>query len=116
MSVSEQIGGFKSKADYEKQRKALKAQRDLFLKNATDAQAHFGDQVFEMFPQLLISKAVQDAKQKIHLKIEKNRLPSGISKKFNFADFVVKLNNLLLGLLSRHNQIFDVRTLLLGFV
>ena len=81
VSVSEQIGGFKSKADYEKQRKALKAQRDLFLKNATDAQAHFGDQVFEMFPQLLISKAVQDAKQKIHLKIEKNRLPSGISKK-----------------------------------
>lgn len=81
VSVSEQIGGFKSKADYERQRKALKAQRDLFLKNAADAQAHFGDQVSEMFPRLLISKAVQDAKQKIHLKIEKNRLPSGISKK-----------------------------------
>lgn len=81
VSISEQIGGFKSKADYERQRKALKAQRDLFLKNASDAQARFGDQVSEMFPQLLISKAVQDAKHKIHLKIEKDRLPSGISKK-----------------------------------
>jgi len=81
VSVSEQIGGFKSKADYERQRKALKSQRDLFLKNAADAQVRFGDCISEMFPQLLISKAVQDAKQKIHLKIEQNRLPSGISKK-----------------------------------
>lgn len=81
VSVSEQIGGFKSKADYERQRKELKVQRDLFLKNAADAQVHFGAQVSEMFPRLLISKTVQDAKTKIHLKIEKNRLPSGISKK-----------------------------------
>lgn len=81
VSVSEQIGGFMSKADYERQRKALKSQRDLFLRNSTDAQARFGDTVVSMFPQLLISKAVQDAKQRIHLKIEQNRLPSGISKK-----------------------------------
>ncbi len=81
VSVSEKIGGFKSKADYERQRRALKSQRDLFLKNAIDAQARFGDCISETFPQLLISKAVQDAKQKIHLKVEQNRLPSGISKK-----------------------------------
>lgn len=79
--VSEQIGGYKSKADYERQRKQLKSQRDAFLKSATDAQAHFGDDVLDMFPQLLISKAVVDAKKKIHLKIEQDKLPEGVSKK-----------------------------------
>lgn len=81
VSVSEKIGGFKSKAEYERQRKGLQSQRDSFLKNAAAAQARFGDSVSEMFPRLLISKAVQDAKRKIHLKVEKNRLPIGISKK-----------------------------------
>ena len=44
-------------------------------------QAEFGDAVLDMFPQLLIAKAVEDAKKKISLKIEKNKLPSGVSKK-----------------------------------
>ena len=34
-----------------------------------------------MFPRLLISKAVADAKKKIHLKVEQNKLPEGVSKK-----------------------------------
>lgn len=79
--TSEQIGGYKSKADYERQRKHLKEQRDSFLKSAADAQLHFGDEVIDMFPRLLISKAVMDAKKKIHLKIEQNKLPDGVSKK-----------------------------------
>ena len=69
-SVSEQIGGYKSRSDYERQRKQLKAQRDAFLKSAMDAQAHFGHDVLEMFPKLLIAKAVLDAKKKIQLKID----------------------------------------------
>ncbi len=80
-SISEKIGSTKSKEDYEKQRKALKAQRDLFIKNAESARADFGDDVLDMFPKLLISKAVADAKAKINLKISQNKLPSGISKK-----------------------------------
>ena len=48
VNVSEQIGGFKSKADYERQRKALKTQRDTFLKNATDIQGRFGDAVLDI--------------------------------------------------------------------
>jgi len=79
--VSEQIGGFKSKEDYERQRKQLKLQRDSFLKSVADAQSHFGDAVVDMFPQLLISKAVADAKKKIHLQVENNHLPEGVSKK-----------------------------------
>lgn len=79
--VSEQIGSTKSKSDYEKQRKALKSHRDLLIKNAENAQADFGDDILDMFPQLLISKAVADAKSKINLKIGQNKLPSGISKK-----------------------------------
>lgn len=80
-NVSEQIGGHKSKADYERQRKKLKSQRDAFLKSAADSQARFGDDVLEMFPRLLISKAVLDAKKKIHLQIEQDKLPEGVSKK-----------------------------------
>lgn len=80
-TVSEQIGGYKSKAEYERQRKTLKSQRDAFLKSAMDAQARFGDDVLEMFPKLLISKSVADAKKKIQLKIEQNKLPEGVSKK-----------------------------------
>ena len=79
--ISEKIGGSKSKAEYERQRKELKSQRDLFLENAAREQARFGDMTLDMFPQLLISKAVQDAKQKIHLKVEQSRLPIGITKK-----------------------------------
>jgi len=80
-SVSEKIGSTKSKEDYEIQRKSLKKQRDLFLSNAEQAQAAFGDDVLDMFPQLLISKAVDDAKKRINLIISQNKLPSGISKK-----------------------------------
>lgn len=80
-SVSEQIGGYKSKSEYERQRKQLKTQRDAFLKSAMDTQARFGDDVLDMFPKLFISKAVIDAKKRIKIKIEQNKLPEGISKK-----------------------------------
>ena len=79
--VSEQIGSHKSKAEYEKQRKSLKNQRDVFLRNAAGAQAAFGDSVLDMFPRLLISKAFEDAKRKISLEVGKNKLPAGISKR-----------------------------------
>lgn len=81
VEISEQIGGAKGKTYYEQQRKSSKNQRDLFLRNADAAQAAFGDAVIEMFPQLLISKAVAEAKQKINLRIEQNRLPDGVNKK-----------------------------------
>lgn len=80
-SISEKIGTTKSRQEYESQRRGLKTQRELFLNNAGIAQRDFGDAVIDNFPQLLISKAVADAKGKINLKIEKNRLPHGLSKR-----------------------------------
>lgn len=80
-TVSEQIGSTKSKAEYENQRKMFKKQRDLSLSNVTSTQANFGDDVVSMFPQLLISKAVLDAKKKIKLKISDNHLPQGLGKR-----------------------------------
>ena len=80
-SISEKIGTTKSRQEYESQRKGLKTQRDLFLNNVGIAQRDFGDAVIDNFPQLLISKAVADAKGKINLKIEKNHLPHGLSKR-----------------------------------
>lgn len=79
-NISEKIGTAKSKEEYESQRKHLKAQRDTFLNNAGIAQRDFGDAVIDNYPQLLISKAVADAKGKIKLKIEENHLPHGLSK------------------------------------
>lgn len=89
-TISEQIGSTKSKADYEKQRRDLKKQRDVFLENANSAQHQFGDEVMSMFPQLLISKAVNDAKNKLNLQTNKSQLPSGINRRL--ISYLLKLN------------------------
>lgn len=80
-SVSEQIGKHKSKAEYEAERRKLKRQRDVFLSNADESKKQFGDAVMDMFPPLLISKSVDDAKNKINLKIAQNKLPAGLQKR-----------------------------------
>ena len=89
-TISEQIGSTKSKADYEKQQRDLKKQRDVFLENANSAQHQFGDEVMSMFPQLLISKAVNDAKNKLNLQANKSQLPSGINRRL--ISYLLKLN------------------------
>lgn len=78
--ISEQIGNTKSRAEYERQRRNLQKQRDLFQKNADSAQVSFGDEIMDSYPRLLISKAVKDAKEKIHLKIDNSFLPIGLGK------------------------------------
>lgn len=79
--ISERIGAHKSKQEYSEQRAHLKKQRDQFLKNAANEEGYFGDAVLDMFPQLLLSKAVEEAKKKINLKVEQTKLPAGVSKK-----------------------------------
>ena len=78
--ISEKIGGSKSKAEYETRRMELRSQRDLFLKNADLQQSAFGKEIMGMFPFLLLSKTVEDAKRKIHMKAAESKLPSGITK------------------------------------
>jgi DNA sulfur modification protein DndD len=80
-NISEQIGNTKSKSEYENQRRSLQKQRDVFLDNAKSEQTYFGGIIMEIFPQLLISKAVSDAKGKLHLKVEDSHLPSGVNKR-----------------------------------
>lgn len=79
--ISERIGAHKSKQEYQAQRTLLKKQRDGFLTNAASEEAHFGDAVFDMFPQLLLSRAVAEAKKKLNMKVEQTKLPAGVSKK-----------------------------------
>lgn len=79
-NISEQIGSSKSKAQYEQERKNLRNQRDKFIRNSEMQQEAFGEAVMDMFPRLLISKAVEDAKKKIHLKIEQHSLPAGVTE------------------------------------
>ena len=79
-SISEKIGSTKSKSEYEKIRKDLKKQRDVFLNNAKTAQEDFGEAIMDMVPQLFISKAVQDAKKILSLKVSESELPTGLNK------------------------------------
>ena len=78
--ISEKIGGSKSKAEYEARRKELRAQRELFIRNSEAQQKEFGATVLNMYPMHLMAKTVEDAKEKIHLKIEQSKLPNGINK------------------------------------
>ena len=78
--ISEKIGGSKSKAEYEARRKELRAQRELFIRNSEAQQKEFGATVLSMYPMHLMAKTVEDAKEKIHLKIEQSKLPNGINK------------------------------------
>ena len=78
--ISEKIGGTKSKAEYEARRKELRAQREVFLKNAEAQESAFGKAVMDMFPFLLLSKTVEDAKHKIHMKAATSKLPAGVTK------------------------------------
>ena len=80
-SISEQIGSTRSKEEYERERKGLVRQRDAFLGNISSEMTQFGDMVISDFPQLLISKAVEDAKKRIHLKVEDSKLPQGLDKR-----------------------------------
>ena len=80
-SISEQIGNTKSKAEYEKQRNSLIQSRDAFLKNVKTSECQFGEEVMRMFPTLLVSKAIKDAKNKLHLKVDENSLPQGLGKR-----------------------------------
>lgn len=79
--ISEEIGGTKSKEEYETRRSEQKRQREQFLVNANSNQSYFGDVIMDMFPPLLISKAVDDAKTKLSLKVNDSNLPAGINKK-----------------------------------
>ncbi len=89
--VSEQIGMTKSKEQYENERKSLIDQREAFLKNAKREETEFGEKLYRMYPQLLISKAVNDAKKKIHLKVEESSIPDGLDKRL--IAYLTGLNN-----------------------
>ena len=78
--ISEQIGSSKSKAEYEKQRKNYQRARDIAEKNVEQAQSDFGDAVIDVYPKLLISKAILDASDILKLKINKAELPIGLGK------------------------------------
>lgn len=79
--ASEKIGSSKSKADYESQRKSLQQQSYSFLNNIKGYQEQFGDAIMEMFPPLLLSKAVSDATGKLQLKVSETKLPAGVNKR-----------------------------------
>lgn len=79
--ISEKIGTTKSKADYDMRRKDLQKQRDIFLSNANASQSDFGDKVLDIFPYLIISKAVLNGKDRLNLKVDDNKLPTGMGKR-----------------------------------
>ena len=86
--ISEKIGSQKSKAEYEIQRKNLQRQRDSFLDSSFKSQTYFGEDILNMFPFLLVSKVIKEAKKKIYLKIEDNKLPAGVTN--NLVNYLLE--------------------------
>lgn len=78
--ISEQIGSTRSRADYEKIRHTYESQRDNNLRYLDTFKQNFGDEIVSNYPSLLMAKAINDARMKINLKVEKAHLPSGITK------------------------------------
>ncbi len=87
LSISEQIGSTKSKAEYERIRKSLVDAKNDAESRFAEYNASFGEEVFENYPRLMISKAISDARKKLHLKVEQANLPDGISKEL--IDFLL---------------------------
>lgn len=80
VTISEQIGSSKSKAEYERQRKTHQRNQEIAQKNTEQAQEAFGETIMSAYPKLLISKAILDASLKLKLKISKTDLPMGLGK------------------------------------
>ncbi len=80
-TISEKIGSTKAKEEYERERRHLIRQRDLFLANVSSQESEFGDRVIEEYPQMFIAKTVEAAKGKLHLKVENDKLPDGVTKR-----------------------------------
>lgn len=79
-SISEEIGGVKSRADYERKRQDLKRQRDLFEANAKKSQERFGEVIMDIFPAFLISRAVRTSRVKLRNMAATETLPNGITE------------------------------------
>ena len=79
-AISEEIGQNKQKINYENERRKLQINKNRFEENEKNAKREFGDKVIDIFPTLLISKAIKEAQYKIHLKASETTLPLGITK------------------------------------
>ena len=79
--ISEQIGGNKSKKEYEQQRNEMRNQADFYSEKANEAKAAFGDTIIDLFPKLLVSRAVADSGVINNMKSSQGSLPNGLSKR-----------------------------------
>lgn len=89
-SVSEQIGASRTKAEYEKLRKALVEARDRAQKQLLDIQGQFGDEVYEHYIKRLIAKKIDDARKTIKMKVDQTNLPDGINNRL--LDYLLSAN------------------------
>lgn len=79
IEISEEIGSKKSKAEYEGKRKEYKKHIEVYTQNMISAQASFGDAINDVFPLLLISKSIEQAKRKIRLKVDESKPHVGLN-------------------------------------
>ncbi|MCP1110887.1 AAA family ATPase [Ohessyouella blattaphilus] len=79
--ISEKIGSTKSKEEYEEKRQKYVKERDAFIEKTKEDMQAFGNTIIEKYPQIIISKVVNDAKNKLKLKVDSERLPEGVNKR-----------------------------------
>lgn len=78
--ISENIGGAKTRAEYENIRKSLKFAADSYSKQIEDEQHLFGERLIENYPKILVSRSVMLAKKKLKNKLDTETLTPGLDR------------------------------------
>jgi hypothetical protein len=78
--ISENIGGAKTRKEYEDLRKILKKSADSLIKQIEDEQLLFGERLVQHYPKLLASRSVMLAKKKLKYKLDTETLIPGLNR------------------------------------
>lgn len=94
-AISETIGAEKNKQDYERERQAEEKNLELYYDTVNKVKYGFGEKIASIYPQLLVSKVVQDTTQAIKDYAEKVEFPLGLSKEL--IDYLVNQSECICG-------------------
>lgn len=79
-AISEKIGSAPSRKELEKRRQRAKTTIKTLEESILTEMKAFGSTVMSIYPQLFVSRAVEEAQFRIGLKIEDQKLPRGLTK------------------------------------
>jgi peptidoglycan hydrolase CwlO-like protein len=78
--ISENIGGAKTRAEYETARRMLRTSADMYAKQIDKEQLIFGEKLIENYPKILVSRSVMLAKKRLKSKLDAEKLTPGLNR------------------------------------